>query len=52
MLNRLKRPEEAIECYDQALAVDPQDAMTWNNKGETLAGSDAIKKRLAATAVR
>ena len=29
--------EEAIACYDQALAVSPRYAVAWNNKGRCLA---------------
>jgi tetratricopeptide (TPR) repeat protein len=31
-LLRLKRCEEAVATYDQALAFDPSKAVTWNNK--------------------
>ena len=33
----LGRWEEAIACYDQALAVRPRYAVAWNNKGRCLA---------------
>ena len=36
-LGALARHEEAIVCYDKALAIDPQDAYAWNNKGVSLA---------------
>ena len=36
-LAALDRREEALACYDQALALDPQCAATWNNKGLCLA---------------
>jgi tetratricopeptide (TPR) repeat protein len=35
-LTALGRREEAINCFDQALAIDPREAMTWNNKGVSL----------------
>jgi tetratricopeptide (TPR) repeat protein len=35
-LTALGRREEAINCFDQALAIDPRDAMTWNNKSASL----------------
>jgi tetratricopeptide (TPR) repeat protein len=36
-LATLGRHEEAINCYDQALAIDPRFAAVWNNKGISLA---------------
>jgi superkiller protein 3 len=35
-LNDLKRYEEAIAAYDQAIRLDPTFAMAYNNKGNTL----------------
>ena len=35
-LSALGRHEEAINCFDQALAIDPRAVMAWNNKGVTL----------------
>ena len=35
-LATLGRHEEAIGCYDQALAIEPQNAALWNNKGVAL----------------
>ena len=32
----LGRHEDAISCYDQALALDPRVAAAWNNKGSAL----------------
>ena len=32
------RRKEAAACYDQALALDPQDPVTWNSKGANLHG--------------
>ena len=31
-----KRYEEALECYDKALKIKPDDARIWNNKGVDL----------------
>jgi tetratricopeptide (TPR) repeat protein len=36
-LNALGRHEEALVCYNQALAIDPRIAVAWNNKGVSLA---------------
>jgi serine/threonine protein kinase len=36
-LNALGRHEEALVCYNQALAIDPRDALAWNSKGNALA---------------
>ena len=35
-LAALDREEEAISCFDQALAIDPRCAMAWHNKGNAL----------------
>ena len=35
-LNALGRHEEAIECCDKALAIDPRDVVALNNKGNAL----------------
>ncbi len=35
-LDSLGRFEEAIDCYDKALEIDPKCAIAWNNKGRTL----------------
>jgi tetratricopeptide (TPR) repeat protein len=35
-LAALGRYEEAIQCYDRALKIDPQSYKTWNNKGSAL----------------
>ena len=36
-LAALDRYEEAIACYDKALAIDPRNAKVWSNKGVSLA---------------
>ena len=36
VLGKLGRHEEAIECYDKALKINPQYAMAWRNKGVAL----------------
>ena len=33
----LGQPEEAIRSFDEALAIDPRDPLTWHNKGLALA---------------
>jgi len=35
-LDSLGRHEEAIYCYDEALALDPRNAAVWSNKGASL----------------
>lgn len=35
-LFNLSRIEEAVACFDKALAIDPHDAMSWCNKGGAL----------------
>jgi len=35
-LEALGRPEEALACFDRALALDPRYALAWNNKGAVL----------------
>lgn len=35
-LAALGRHDEAIRCYDAALAIDPRAAQIWNNKGSAL----------------
>jgi tetratricopeptide (TPR) repeat protein len=32
----LKRYEEALDCYDRALQIDPQSPVVWDNKGNAL----------------
>lgn len=34
------RYEEAIKCYEQSLALDPQSALAWNGKGSALASME------------
>jgi Flp pilus assembly protein TadD len=38
-LDALGRHEEAIECCDQALAIDPRDAMAWCGKAVSCEGA-------------
>ncbi len=40
--------EEAIECYDRAIAIDPSHAAAWNNKGTTFAGLSDTESQLDA----
>ena len=46
-LAALGRHEEAIRCYDTALAIDPRVTQIWNNKGSALSalgrGEEAIQ---------
>ena len=37
MLLELKRPDEALTGFDHILQVDPQNAISWNNRGNALA---------------
>jgi tetratricopeptide (TPR) repeat protein len=39
-LGTLGRLQEALQCCDKALAIDPQCAKAWNNKGYALARSN------------
>jgi tetratricopeptide (TPR) repeat protein len=43
----LKRGQEAVVCFDRAIALDPRDASAWNNKGCALL---AIGKQFEAMA--
>ena len=36
-LANLGHSEEAIRSFDEALAIDPKDPLTWHNKGLALA---------------
>jgi len=33
----LKKYEQAIECYDKAIEIDPKYVYAWNGKGNALA---------------
>jgi tetratricopeptide (TPR) repeat protein len=35
-LDSLGRREEALACYEKALALDPRDSLVWTNKGSAL----------------
>jgi tetratricopeptide (TPR) repeat protein len=37
-LENLGRTQEALACFDRAIAMDPTLAQAWSNKGSTLAG--------------
>ena len=36
-LVKLERHEEAIECFDKAIRLNPEDYDAWHNKGSSLA---------------
>jgi tetratricopeptide (TPR) repeat protein len=35
-LIQLEKYEEAIECYDKAIKIEPNDALAWDTKGIAL----------------
>jgi len=45
-LNSLKREDEAIECFDKALDIDPGSASAWMHKGNALDFSGRHKEAL------
>ena len=45
MLRDLKRPEEALASYDQALAIKPDYAEALNNRGNALRDAQAASRR-------
>jgi Flp pilus assembly protein TadD len=48
VLGELNRYEEALACYNRALAITPNDARIWHNKGTVLFN---LKRYTEATAV-
>jgi len=48
-LHAQKRYAEALAAYDRALALDPQWALAWTNKGATLNGLGRNDEALAAS---
>jgi serine/threonine protein kinase len=46
-LSNLQRHEEALDCYDRALGLDPQLKEAWNNKGSVLRSMQQYAKALA-----
>jgi len=40
------RDQEALQCFDKALAIDPKDAMVWALKGATLGTLDRHEEAL------
>jgi tetratricopeptide (TPR) repeat protein len=55
-LDHVERHEEAIECFDKALEINPKDANVWYNKGVTLENlekyEEAIKCFSAALEIK
>ena len=49
MLRELGRQEEALASFDHALALQPEDANAWNNRGNVLRelgrGEEALASR-------
>jgi tetratricopeptide (TPR) repeat protein len=40
----LDQYDEAIECYDRSIMINPGIAMTWADKGYTLLGMDRLEE--------
>jgi len=47
-LSERDRFDEAIECYDKALELDPQDTDVWNNKGTALDRMERFDEAIAS----
>jgi len=45
-LSSLGHFEEAIRCYDKALAIDPLDVSAWNDKGASLNGLERFEEAI------
>lgn len=35
-LKKMGKLKEAIECYDEAIKIDPENALAWSNKARAL----------------
>lgn len=46
-LSKLGHSEEAIACYDRALAINPRDEKTWGNKGIELENLGRLEEAFA-----
>jgi serine/threonine protein kinase len=46
-LSNLRRHEEALDCYEHALGLDPQLKEAWNNKGSVLRSMQQYREALA-----
>jgi len=47
-LTRLERAEEALDCYDRALALKPDSGEVWNNRGNVLLSIRRPREALAS----
>lgn len=45
-LLNLSRYDEAIKCYDQAIAADPSSVLAWNGKGSALGESGRLEEAI------
>ncbi|HEY2923151.1 MAG TPA: protein kinase family protein [Candidatus Binatia bacterium] len=46
-LSNLRRHEEALDCYEHALGLDPQLKEAWNNKGSVLRSMQQYPEAIA-----
>lgn len=46
-LAEIRRYDEAVECYDKAIEINPKDAFAWYNKGNALANLAMHEKAIA-----
>ena len=44
--NELGKYEDAIECSDKAIEINPEDEKAWNNKGVALVGLDRYEEAI------
>ena len=45
-LTKQGKLNEAIECYDKVIEINPEDEKAWNNKGITLAEQEKFNKAI------